>query len=300
MGPEEVLPPGWETTTDTAGRRYYWNTSDGTTTWEKPKILPLGWEARTDPKSGKTYYWNTSDGIWSWDKPTANDDQTPEPEPVLNYELKQGWQHLWVLRSISSKKRAEACDRLTVKLGELGYTLAGFKSRGSRKIAFSLLKDGDEDPNYVLRLTMDMSCKGHLKEIARVEELTKSLSGASCPVKAEKIICPTIAHFKIKKWGGKYDLVGEIQPMVTMGNRAEHVKLIARLKRVIRCSRCKEWRTDESLRKGQYCDHDFEALVHNDIDWGRNDGGIAQSGIPPGKDYAVFIDVDMKWKPYKG
>jgi hypothetical protein len=92
-----VVPEGWTVYTDEAsGRPFYYNTVDGSTSWELPSrtasgtalrpvgptctppqpagvpaALPPGWTSHQDPSTGQVYYVNDTDGTSTWAFPTA-------------------------------------------------------------------------------------------------------------------------------------------------------------------------------------------------------------------------------------
>ncbi|KAK3734003.1 hypothetical protein QZH41_009848 [Actinostola sp. cb2023] len=76
-GPEEPLPPGWESRVDPHGRIYYVDHTSRTTAWERPQPLPVGWERRTDSR-GRTYYVDHNTRTTTWQRPTV--------ESIRNYE----------------------------------------------------------------------------------------------------------------------------------------------------------------------------------------------------------------------
>ncbi|RTE80930.1 hypothetical protein BHE90_004561 [Fusarium euwallaceae] len=64
-----LLPLGWEKRYDhVSGRAYFVNHNTKTTSWEDPRPLPYGWEARTTP-DGRAYYVNHNTKTSNWDDP---------------------------------------------------------------------------------------------------------------------------------------------------------------------------------------------------------------------------------------
>ena len=53
-GNSDRLPPGWELRHDSNGRPYYVDHNHRTTNWERPQVLPRGFERRFD--NGRVYY----------------------------------------------------------------------------------------------------------------------------------------------------------------------------------------------------------------------------------------------------
>lgn len=62
------LATGWERTSDqVSGKVYYFNRSTGERKWDPPTILPDGWKSAKD-NAGKEYYYH-SNGDTRWEKP---------------------------------------------------------------------------------------------------------------------------------------------------------------------------------------------------------------------------------------
>jgi hypothetical protein len=61
------LPMNWEVLKDKNGRTYFVDHNKRTTTWEDPRPLPSGWEARMH--QGRVYYLNHNNRQTSWDDP---------------------------------------------------------------------------------------------------------------------------------------------------------------------------------------------------------------------------------------
>jgi hypothetical protein len=83
--PPTPLPVGWIEQKDLQGRTYYFNSSTGVTTWERPveslstlPSLPSPWIEQKDPKTGKVFYANTVTHQTSWERPTS-----PSTKPAI-------------------------------------------------------------------------------------------------------------------------------------------------------------------------------------------------------------------------
>ncbi|KAL7493711.1 hypothetical protein ACHAWT_002568 [Skeletonema menzelii] len=80
LGP---LPAGWIEATDPSGKVFYFNSSTGQSSWDRPKIdvtekedqLPAGWASSIDETSGKTFYYNEETGESTWEKPSIKEGQ---------------------------------------------------------------------------------------------------------------------------------------------------------------------------------------------------------------------------------
>lgn len=65
---------------DVYGRKYYVDHNTRSTSWERPRPLPLGWEARRDTR-GRIYYVDHNTKTTTW--------QRPNPERLQHF---QNWQ----------------------------------------------------------------------------------------------------------------------------------------------------------------------------------------------------------------
>ena len=54
---------------DQYGRKYYVDHNTKSTTWERPRPLPAGWEVRRDPR-GRAYYVDHNTRTTTWQRPT--------------------------------------------------------------------------------------------------------------------------------------------------------------------------------------------------------------------------------------
>ncbi|KAK5708773.1 E3 ubiquitin-protein ligase nedd4 [Elasticomyces elasticus] len=95
-----ALPPGWfVVATDDGTGVYYWYPASDFSQWEDPRLLPSGWEQRTDPATGRPYFIDHNTGTTRWEDPRLRDPVTganptpvaPAPAPVPTGPLPPGW-----------------------------------------------------------------------------------------------------------------------------------------------------------------------------------------------------------------
>merc|ERR1712098_441477 len=129
-------------------------------------------------------------------------------------------------------------------------------------------------PQYVAKFTYDAATNIHRDEIATTKAIIDCL-GAK-----QQIVIDSLAHFDIQIGGKKY--LAEIQPAVTRYdfNNADNKRYEAHWKQ---------------LHK-DLCARTLRVLGTNHADDGHNHWWTHdQIGVPEGKNYAVYIDVDFNF-----